>query len=48
MFEKGEFIEPTGGQLREIFKKLVSGLNDIGVRYYGVDPIFKWGNRLNP
>ncbi len=48
VFRKGDFIEPTAEQLREVFKQLVVGLNDLGVRYYGEDPGFEWGRRLNP
>jgi len=47
VFGKGDLIEPTGDQLREVFKQLISGLNDVGIRYYGEDPGFKWGRRLN-
>lgn len=47
VFGKGDHIEPTGDQLREVFKQLVVGLNDLGVRYYGGDPGFEWGRRLN-
>lgn len=47
VFGKGDLIEPTGGQLGEVFKQLVVGLNDLGVRYYGGDPGFEWGRRLN-
>ena len=47
VFGKGDPIEPTADQLREVFKQLVVGLNDVGVRYYGEDPGFEWGRRLN-
>ena len=47
VFGKGDLIEPTDDQLREVFKQLVFGLNDVGVRYYGEDPGFEWGRRLN-
>ena len=47
VFGKGDLIEPTSDQLREVFKQLVVGLNDVGVRYYGEDPGFEWGRRLN-
>lgn len=47
VFGKGDLIELTADQLREVFKQLVVGLNDIGVRYYGEDPGFEWGRRLN-
>ena len=47
VFGKGDFIEPTGDQLSEVFKQLVVGLNDIGMRYYDEDPGFEWGRRLN-
>jgi len=47
VFGKGDLIEPTADQLREVFKQLVVGLNDIGVRYYVEDPGFEWGHRLN-
>ena len=47
VFGEGDFIEPTADQLREVFKELVVGLNDIGVRYYGEDPGFEWGRKLN-
>ncbi|MXX17742.1 MAG: hypothetical protein F4Z52_11270 [Gammaproteobacteria bacterium] len=47
VFGKGDFIEPTADQLREVFKQLVDGLNGIGIRYYGVDPGFEWGRSLN-
>ena len=47
VFGKGDLIEPTGDQLREVFKQLVVGLNDVGVRYYEEDPGFEWGRRLN-
>ena len=40
VFGKGDLIEPTKDQLREVFKQLVDGLNDVGVRYYGEDPGF--------
>ena len=48
VFGKGDLIEPTADQLREVFKQLVIGLNDIGVHYYGEDPGFEWGRKLNP
>ena len=48
VFRKGDVIEPTADQLRQVFKQLVDGLNDLGVRYYGEDPGFEWGRRLNP
>ena len=47
VFGKGEFIEPSADQLRDVFKQLVVGLNDLGVRYYGEDPGFRWGCKLN-
>ena len=47
VFGKGDLIEPTADQLCEVFKQLVVGLNDIGIRYYGEDPGFEWGRRLN-
>ena len=47
VFGKGDLIEPTGGQLLEVFKQLVVGLNDVGARYYGEDPGFEWGRKLN-
>ena len=47
VFGKGDLIEPTADQLRKVFKQLVVGLNDIGVRYYQEDPGFTWGRRLN-
>ena len=47
VFGKGDPIEPTVDQLREVFKRLVAGLNDIGLRYYGEDPCFEWGRKLN-
>ena len=47
VFRKGDRIEPTADQLREVFEQLVVGLNDIGGRYYGEDPGFEWGHRLN-
>jgi len=47
VFGEGDLIEPTADQLREVFKELVVGLNDIGVRYYGEDPRFEWGRKLN-
>ena len=47
VFGKGDLIEPTADELREVFKQLVVGLNDVGVRYYGQDPGFEWGRRLN-
>ena len=47
VFGKGDHIEPTADQLREVFKQLVVGLNDVAVRYYGEDPGFEWGRRLN-
>ena len=47
VFGKGDRIEPTADQLREIFKQLVVGLNDVGVRYYEEDPGFEWGLSLN-
>lgn len=47
VFGKGDLIEPTGDQLREVFKQLMVGLNDVGVRYYGEDPGFGWGLWLN-
>lgn len=46
-FRRGDLVEPTGGQLREIFKHLVLALNDIAVQYYQVNPRFEWGYRLN-
>ncbi len=46
-FCRGDLVEPTGGQLREIFKQLVLALNDIAVQYYQVHPRFEWGYRLN-
>ncbi|MXY07242.1 MAG: hypothetical protein F4058_05805 [Rhodothermaceae bacterium] len=47
VFGKGDTIEPTAEQLREVFKQLLVGLNDLGVRYYGENPGFEWGRRLN-
>ena len=47
VFGKGDPIEPTADQLREVFKQLVVGLNDIGIRYYEKDPGFVWGRKLN-
>lgn len=47
VFSKGELIAPTADQLREIFKQLVAGLNTIGKRYYGENPGFEWGRKLN-
>ena len=47
VFGKGDLMEPTADQLREVFKQLVVGLNDVGVRYYGEDPGFEWGRKLN-
>ena len=47
VFGKGDLIEPTGDQLREVFKQLVVGLNDLGVRYYDGNPGLVWGRRLN-
>ena len=47
VFAKGEVIEPTADELRDVFRQLVVGLNDIGVRYYGEDPGFEWGRSLN-
>ena len=47
VFGKGDLIELTGDQLREVFTQLVFGLNDVGIRYYGEDPGFEWGRRLN-
>lgn len=47
VFAKGDLIEPTADQLRDVFGQLVVGLNDIGVRYYGEDPAFEWGRTLN-
>ena len=47
VFSKGDLIELSADQLREVFKQLVVGLNDVGVRYYGEDPGFEWGRRLN-
>ena len=47
VFGKGDLIETTADQLREVFKQLLVGLNDIGVRYYGEDPGFEWGRKLN-
>ena len=46
VFGRGDLMEVTADQLREVFKQLVVGLNDIGVRYYGEDPGFVWGLRL--
>ncbi|MCY4277783.1 MAG: hypothetical protein OXE81_08125 [Gammaproteobacteria bacterium] len=48
VFAEGDLIEPTADQLREVFKQLVVGLNDIGIRYYGEDPGFVWGHVLTP
>lgn len=47
VFAKGDLIEPTADQLRDVFGQMVVGLNDIGVRYYGEDPAFEWGRTLN-
>lgn len=47
VFVKGDRVEPTADQLRAVFKQLVDALNDIGARYYGANPRFKWGHRLN-
>ena len=47
VFGKGGAIEPTIDELHDVFKQLVLGLNDVGLRYYGVDPGFEWGRRLN-
>lgn len=47
VFGKGDLIDLSADQLREVFKQLVVGLNDLGVRYYGEDPGFEWGRRLN-
>ncbi len=47
VFGKGDAIEPTIDELRDIFKQLVLGLNDVGLRYYGENPGFEWGRRLN-
>ena len=47
VFAKGDRVEPTADQLRAVFKQLVAGLNDIGTRYYGEDPGFKWGRVLD-
>ena len=47
LFGKGDLIELSADQLREVFKQLVVGLNEVGVRYYGEDPGFEWGRRLN-
>ena len=47
VFGKGDLIEPTGDQLRDVFKQLMVGLNDVGIRYYRKDPGFEWGRRLN-
>ena len=47
VFGKGDLIDPTDDQLREVFRRLVAGLNDIGVRYYKEDPGFEWGRKLN-
>ena len=46
VFGKGDLIEPTADQLREVFKQLAVGLNDVGVRYYGENPGFEWGRRM--
>ena len=46
-FGKGDVIEPTRPQLVEIFKQLVSGINEIGTTYYGADPGFQWGAQLS-
>ena len=47
VFHKGDAIEPTIDELHDVFKQLVLGLNDVGLRYYGADPGFEWGLRLN-
>lgn len=47
VFGKGDVVDPNADQLREVFKQLVSALNDIGLRYYGVNPCFEWGRRLH-
>jgi hypothetical protein len=47
VFRKSDLIDPTADQLREVFKQLVVALNEIGIRYYGEDPGFEWGRRLN-
>jgi len=47
VFGKGDLIEPTADQLRDVFQQLVVGLNDIGARYYAANPGFEWGRRLN-
>lgn len=47
VFGKRDVIEPTADQLRDVFEQLVVGLNDLGVRYYGEDPRFEWGRKLN-
>ncbi len=43
VFRKGDIIEPTANQLREVFEQLITGLNDLGIRYYGLNPGFEWG-----
>lgn len=47
VFGRGDLIEPTADQLREVFRQLVIGLNDVGIRYYGENPDFEWGQKLN-
>ena len=46
-FGLDDLIEPAADQLRKVFKQLVVGLNDIGLRYCQEDPGFTWGRRLN-
>ncbi|MDE0531055.1 MAG: hypothetical protein OXI01_06345 [Albidovulum sp.] len=47
VFSRGDIIGPTADQLREVFSQLIAGLNGVGIRYYGEDPGFEWGRRLN-
>ena len=47
VFGKGDCFEPTADRLREVFRQLVAALNDLGVRYYGENPGFEWGRKLN-
>ena len=47
VFTRGDVIEPTADQLRDVFKQLVFGLNEIGARYYGENPGFEWGRKIN-
>ena len=47
VFTRGDVIEPTADQLRDVFKQLVFGLNEVGARYYGENPGFEWGRKIN-